>query len=95
MKNEAVVKGTKGKITVHAPFFVSQKLTLEIYGEDEEVIELPFEGNGYNYEAEAVHSALRAGQIEHDVIPHRETIMTMNLMDEMRQKWGLVYPQES
>lgn len=94
MKNEAVVKGTKGKITVHAPFFVSEKLTLEIYGEHEEVIKLPFEGNGYNYEAEAVHSALRAGQIEHEVIPHSETMMTMTLMDEMRQKWGLVYSQE-
>ncbi len=95
MKNEAVVKGTKGIITVHAPFFVSQKLTVQIYGEDEEVIDLPLTGNGYNYEAEAVHSAISAGKIEHDVIPHEETMTTMNLMDALRHDWGLVYPQES
>lgn len=95
LNNEAVIKGTKGRITIHAPFFASQKLTVEIDGQDLEIMDIPFEGNGYNYEAEAVQSAIRVGKIEHENLSHEETLTTMKMMDAMRHEWGLVYPQES
>lgn len=95
LDNLAVVKGTKGKITVDALFFMSQKLTVQLYGEDADVIDMPFVGNGYNYEAEAVHAALRSGLIEHSALPHKETLATMKLMDALRHDWQLVYPQEN
>lgn len=95
LDNDAVIKGTKGRIKVHAPFFMSQKLTIEIDGEEPEIMDIPFEGNGYNYEAEAVQSALRADKIEHEKLNHDETLTTMKLMDAMRHEWGVIYPQES
>ncbi|MGJ3238683.1 MAG: Gfo/Idh/MocA family protein [Anaerolineae bacterium] len=94
LNNIAVIKGTEGKITVHAPFWVPKTLTLHRYGDDPQTIEVPYEGNGYNYEAEAVHTALRAGQLEHEIISHAETLATMGLMDTMRAEWGVRYPQE-
>jgi len=92
--NQAVIKGTKGRIDVHDPFFVPDRITVQVYGQNAETREIPYEGNGYNYEAEAVHAALRAGKIEHEAISHEDTLAMMKIMDEMRQEWGLIYPQE-
>ncbi len=93
--NEAVIKGTKGKITVNDPFWVPGKITVHVYGEEAEVRDIPYAGNGYNYEAEAVHEAIKAGKIEHEILQHEETLATLRLMDAMRQEWGLQYPQEA
>lgn len=93
--NEAVVKGTTGKITVPPDFFYPNQLILHPYGEDAQVVDIPFEGNGYNYEAMAVQECIRAGKIEHPNMPHEETLAVMKLMDDMRAEWGLVYPQEA
>lgn len=94
LANGAVIKGTKGRIIVQSPFWCPDKITLHIYGEEPELRHIPYQGNGYNYEAEAVHRAINAGKIEHEIVSHATSIATMQVMDAMRREWGLSYPQE-
>ena len=37
---------------------------------------------------------IRAGKTESDSMPLDHTLRLMELMDELRSQWGLVYPQE-
>lgn len=94
LPNDAVVKGTKGYIQVHSPMWVPERLTLHLYGQEPQIIDLPYESNGYNYEAAEVAACLRAGKTESDMMPHSETLATMRLMDGIRASWGMSYPQE-
>ena len=90
---EARVFGTEGSILLHGPFFKCGALTVKRGGEEEH-IDLPLEGNGYNYEAAEVGRCLRAGLKESDVMPLDETLSLMELMDSIRAQWGLSYPME-
>ncbi len=90
---EARVFGTEGSILLHGPFFKCGALTVKRGGEEEH-IDLPLEGNGYNYEAAEVGRCLRVGLKESDVMPLDETLMLMELMDSIRAQWGLSYPME-
>jgi predicted dehydrogenase len=90
----AVINGTKGRITVHRRWWKPEALTLEIHGQDAQVIDLPPTGNGYNYEAAEVGRCLRAGLLESEVMPLDETLTIMHTLDEIRAQWGLTYPME-
>ena len=90
---EARIFGTEGSILLHGPFFKCGALTVNRGGEEEH-IDLPLEGNGYNYEAAEVGRCLRAGLKESDVMPLDETLALMELMDSIRAQWGLSYPME-
>ena len=90
---EARIFGTDGPITFHSPFFKSAAITVK-RGGDEERIELPLQGNGYNYEAAEVGRCLRADLRESDVMPLDETLALMELLDSIRAQWGLTYPME-
>ncbi len=92
---EAIIMGSRGRIRVHALMFRPTRLTLSITGQEDKVIELPLEGNGYNYQAVEVMNCLRAGQIESQTMPLDETLAIMQTMDQIRAMWGLKYPQES
>jgi predicted dehydrogenase len=90
----AVIMGTEGMIKVHAPFWKTMGFTISRPGKDDEVINVPYEGNGYNFEAEEVGRCLAAGQLESAVMPLDESLELMKTMDAIRAKWGLKYPME-
>ena len=91
---EAILLGSKGRITIHAQMFRPTKLTLSLAGEEDDIIEMPLEGNGYNYEAAEVMRCLQAGKLESDIMPLDETLAIMKTMDQIRAQWGLEYPME-
>ena len=91
--SEATIFGTDGSLKLQAPFWNPVKLTLNAGGKTEE-ISVPFEGEGFNYEAQEVHNCLRAGKIESAVMPLDETLAIMQTMDSLRAQWGLKYPME-
>jgi len=91
---EATLMGTEGKIRVHSPWYYGTALTLSAEGREDETISLPYEGNGYNFEAIEVMRCLRAGKSESDVMPLDETLAIMQTMDKIRAQWGLRYPME-
>ena len=61
----------------------------------DEVIDLPFDGNGYQFEVQEVARCLREGLKESPVMPLEESITIMETLDEIRGQWGLAYPGES
>jgi dihydrodiol dehydrogenase / D-xylose 1-dehydrogenase (NADP) len=91
---EATVMGTRGRIRVHSPWFYGTALTLSVEGREDEVISLPYAGNGYNFEAAEVMRCLREGELESDVMPLDETLAIMQTLDAIRAQWGFKYPME-
>lgn len=91
---EAVLMGDAGTLRIHSPWWKPTKLTITRPGRPDEEIEIPFTGNGYNYEAAEAGRCLRAGLLESPGMPLDETLSIMQTLDQIRAEWGLVYPME-
>ncbi len=93
---EATLIGTRGRIHLHAQvgLFRPYKLTLFVEGQEARVIDVPYEGNGYQYEAVEVMHCLRTGKLESDIMPLEESLSIMKTLDMIREQWGLKYPME-
>jgi len=95
---EAIIMGTDGHVRIHSAWWHPTRMTVTGFGKKEaaspEVVELPYEGNGYHYEATEVMQCLHAGKRESNVIPLDETLAIMRTLDEIRTQWGLKYPME-
>lgn len=59
-----------------------------------ESIAEPIVGNGFNYEAMEVIQCLHRNQLESSIMPLDESMQILKVIDELRQQWGLCYPQE-
>lgn len=88
------IYGSKGKIFLHGRFHETKGLTLEIEGQEAQFFETERLGNGYSYEAQEVQNCLKSGKIESDKLPLQFSLELMELLCEIRQQIGLVYPQE-
>jgi dihydrodiol dehydrogenase / D-xylose 1-dehydrogenase (NADP) len=91
---EATIIGTKGFIRIHTPFFCPSSFSVHINGQDPQLYTIPYEGNGWNYEAVEVMRCLREGQMESELAPHAETLALMRTMDRIRREIRLKYPFE-
>lgn len=91
---EAFIVGTQGYIKVHNIFFRPDDVTLHLSGEEPQVLHFPFRDNGYTHELQEVHDCLRANQLESKIMPLAETVQIMRFMDQLRDAWGIVYPDE-
>lgn len=94
-RQDAFLSGTEGNILIHKQCWKPQKMTVELIGSGKtEVTEMPFEGNGFNYEAEAFGELMLSDKKESPIMPLKESLEIMKLMDEIRSSWGLKYPGE-
>lgn len=91
---EATLVGTEGWMRIHSQWWHPTTLTVTVKGREDQAIRLPFEGNGYHYEAAEVMRCLRAGKLESEVMPLDETLAIVKTMDKIRAQWGLKYPME-
>jgi len=85
--------GTKGSIVI-PNFWRASSATLQVDGKEKEIIEIPFDGNGYCYEAREVEHCLREGKLQSDLMTWDESISVLKTMDELRKQWGLKYPSD-
>ena len=90
---EATIYGTEGSIRINGPWFVPKSFTVTKEGKSE-TVEVPFDSNGYNYEAVEVAACVRAGKTESSIIPLSETIQMQRTLDAVRAKFDLKYPNE-
>lgn len=90
----AHILGTEGRIEIPRRWWMPERMTLIRPDHEPEEFHLPIEGNGYQYEAAAVHHSLQHGQLENAIIPLDETLSLMQTLDSIRAQWGLVYPME-
>ncbi len=58
-----------------------------------QLIKVPEQITGYEYEVEACISAIEKRQIECPEIVHSETIKVMEIMDNIRTVWGVTMPE--
>ena len=91
---EATIMGTEGYVRIHHPWWRPHSMTISRPGEEDETIEAPVTGNGFNYEATEVMRCLEAGETESNIMPLDETISILRTMDGIREAWGLRYPGE-
>ncbi len=56
--------------------------------------QLPFDCNGYEYEARAVQKCITEGAIECKTHCWQDSIFLCQTMDNLRKEWGVVYPTE-
>ncbi|HSR32095.1 MAG TPA: Gfo/Idh/MocA family oxidoreductase [Anaerolineae bacterium] len=91
---DAILLGTQGQICIHPWWIRPETITLSVTGQETTRIELPFAGNGYQFEAAEVMACLRAGKLESDLMPLDETLSIIKTMDAIRAQWGLRYPGE-
>jgi predicted dehydrogenase len=91
---EATISGTEGWIRIHSPWWMPQVMSIYKPGATPQIVEIPFEADGYTYEAAEVHRCLREGKLESELMPLAETVAVMETMDTLRGQWGLRYPME-
>jgi predicted dehydrogenase len=91
---EATIMGTEGWIRIHSPWWMPQVMSIHKPGATPQIVEIPFEADGYTYEAAEVHRCLREGKLESELMPLAETVAIQETMDTLRGQWGLRYPME-
>ena len=90
-RNAATITGTRGRIELPGEFYRPHSFTV-FTGDDREVFDVEFEGNGYQFEAEEVQRCLHEGLLESPLMPHETTLEIMTLMDTVRNEIGVIYP---
>jgi predicted dehydrogenase len=91
---EAHILGTEGRIRICHPWWASTRIILQIRHGGDEVMDLPSRGGGYAHEAEEFMDMIRTGRLESEIMPLRDSLAVMGIMDTMRADWGLRYPME-
>ena len=92
--NIGVIAGTEGNLIIDN---INNPQTVTVNGPDRtyiETINVPSQITGYEYQFMACRQALIDGLLEPREMPHAETLYIMQLMDGLRQKWGVKYPMD-
>lgn len=97
LATEADISGNKGRIRLTHRFYTPDT-TIEFYpaGADSKTL-IPVErteGFGYHHEARHVNACLHEGLTESPVMTHADTLLLMEMMDEIRKKAGIRYPAD-
>jgi predicted dehydrogenase len=87
----ASITGTEGRIDMPETFFVPKEFTLHRPDRDPETFALPFEGNGFQFEAAEVQRCILAGERESPLMSHATTLEVMGLLDTIRDEIGVSY----
>ncbi|MBI5835316.1 MAG: Gfo/Idh/MocA family oxidoreductase [Armatimonadetes bacterium] len=87
------VAGYAGRIIVPS-YWNGSRATLYAEGQEAVTVDLPHDGNGFEYQAREVQRCMAAGLTESPVMPLDETLAIAGAMDDLRAQWGLRYPME-
>ncbi len=92
--NIGAIAGTEGNLIIDN---INNPQTVTVNGPNRtyvETIHVPQQITGYEYQFLACRQALIDGLTEPREMPHAETLYIMQLMDGLRQKWGVKYPMD-
>ncbi len=90
-RTEGFIYGEKGYIQIGSRFHETKDVTLFETGNEPVKFTFPRETFGYNYEIEEVNACVRAGKKQSDKMPLSMSIKLISLLDEVRQKAGIIY----
>jgi predicted dehydrogenase len=91
---EAEIIGEAGMIQIHRVWWKPSRMTVTRAGGKREDFDLPYAGNGFQFEAAEFMNCLRQGRLESALMPLEETLSIMKTLDAVRAPWGLRYPEE-
>ena len=92
--NIGVIAGTEGNLIIDN---INNPQTITVNGPDRtyvETIRVPQQITGYEYQFLACRQALIDGLKEPREMSHAETLYMMQLIDDLRLKWGVRYPMD-
>lgn len=93
-ENNTLIYGDKGYLEVDD---ITNPKHIAIKGFGGQLIEelpLPEQRCGYEYEFIEFERCIREGKLEPETVRVDDSIFILDLMDQLRRDWGLVYPQE-
>lgn len=91
---DSVIYGEKGCIRIPS-FHAPTVFEMENYGTGRtEHFKIPYEGLGYQYELREVMECIEQNKKESDRMPWQESIEYLEIMDNLRKSWHVVYPGE-
>ena len=93
MTCRARITGSEGAIELPAMMHCPDSVTVASSAGLQE-IDCSYEGNGLQFEIEAVQTCIEAGEIESEHMPLEETLVLMSTLDSIRQQIGLRFPTE-
>lgn len=103
----ARIIGTNGSIEVHGPCasapigftvypkFVPTKGTATVMRREGKTYDYPVQGRGYQFQADNIALDVLAGRKESAIMPWKETIRVLDILDEMRRQGGTVYEADT
>lgn len=89
-----LINGTNGYIEIEN---INNYESIRVYNLERKVIAqyaAPTQVTGYEYEVISAIEAIKNGQIECPEMPHYETLLMMQLMDNIRSAWNIRFPYE-
>lgn len=86
--------GDKGRLVVDHVANPRAALLYDAQGRLRRRVDMPPQITGYEYEAAECVARIEAGERESLSMPLSETLFLMRLLDELRSRWGFVYPKE-
>lgn len=84
--------GTKGSIKLHSRFHQSQ--VIEIFDQHRtsiEVLNLPYQGNGYIHEINEVNSCIEQGKTQSELLPLEFSVNLAEILEQVKKEIGLSY----
>ena len=91
---QGIFYGSKGYLVVDN---INNPLNIDIYDNTRTLvrhIDMPEQITGYEYQVLEMMDCIKKGELECPSMPHCETLRVMRIMDDLRNEWGVVYPQE-
>src|SRR4051794_4178960 len=93
--NRATVLGTDGRIEIEPVWYTPTGYTVhDAAGEELRRSRPEVEGRGMQYQALEMERLIREGGDKNDRLPPAESVAIMAVLDQIRGRIGLVYPQE-
>lgn len=72
---------------IHIPnVWYAQEAVLKVPGNEDQVINLPMDGNGYNYEIQEVVTCIQEGKLESNIMPLSETLAIIGTIDKVKEQ---------
>lgn len=90
-----IINGSNGYIEIEN---INNYESIRVYNLERKVVAeyaAPVQITGYEYEIKASMEAIRDGALECREMPHYEIVRMMQLMDSLREAWGIKFPFES
>jgi predicted dehydrogenase len=93
LPQQTVICGTNGFIrmdSVNGP----QRLELAVDGQQPQIIELPFEHTGFEYQIREAQNCVLSGKTASGLYTPEQSVAVMKIMDRVRSAWGKRVPGE-